>query len=70
MAYYFKGDLDGAISTWEKVASIDPAYKNVHNDLSVSYKKKGSFRDSIAAHERALEELDKDPIPTPESLEK
>jgi tetratricopeptide (TPR) repeat protein len=59
LAFYFKGDLDGAINTWEKVASIDPAYKNVHNDLSVSYKKKGLFHDSIAEHERALEELGK-----------
>ena len=57
LAFYFRGDLDEAINTWEKVASIDSAYKNVYNDLSVSYKKKGLFRDSIAAHERALEEL-------------
>ena len=57
LAYYFKGDLDGAIDAWEKVASVDPAFKNVHNDLSVSYKSKGSIHDSIAEHERALEEL-------------
>lgn len=57
LAYYFNGDLDGAIDAWEKVASVDPAFKNVHNDLSVSYKSKGLFHDSIAEHERALEEL-------------
>ncbi len=57
LAYYFKGDLDGAIDVWEKVASVDPAFSNVHNVLSVSYKNKGSFHDSIEGYERALEEL-------------
>ncbi len=50
-------NLDGAIDTWEKVASVDPAYKNVRISLSVSFKNKGSFHDSIAEHKRALEEL-------------
>ncbi len=27
LAYYFKGDLDGAIDAWEKVASVDRAFK-------------------------------------------
>ena len=57
LAYYFKGDLDGAIDIWEKVASVDPAFSNVHNVLSVSYKDKGSFHDSIEGYERAIEEL-------------
>ncbi len=57
MAYCFKGDLDGDIGSWEKIASIDPGYENMRNDLSVSYKDNGSFHDSIAGHESVIEEL-------------
>jgi tetratricopeptide (TPR) repeat protein len=59
LTFYFKGDLDKAVNTWEKVASIDLFYRDVQNNLSVSYKRKGFFSNAIAAHERALEERHK-----------
>jgi tetratricopeptide (TPR) repeat protein len=40
LTYYFKGDLDTAINTWEKAAKINPFYKDIQNNLAVSYKKK------------------------------
>ncbi|KKK94103.1 hypothetical protein LCGC14_2686230, partial [marine sediment metagenome] len=38
--YYFKGVLDPAINTWEKAAKINPFYKDLQNNLIVSYNKK------------------------------
>ncbi len=49
-----RGDLDGAISAYQKAIDVDPAYAAPFNDLGVIYEQQGQFDAAEQAYEEAI----------------
>jgi len=49
-----RGDLDGAVSAYQKAASLDPSYPTPHNDLGVLLEQMGRMEEAQKAYEQAL----------------
>ena len=49
-----QGDLEGALSLYQKAAALDPSYASPQNDAGVVYEAMGRTADARAAYEQAL----------------
>jgi tetratricopeptide (TPR) repeat protein len=49
-----QGDLDGALTAYQKAAELDPSYPVPHNDVGVIYEQRGEVERAKQAYERAL----------------
>ncbi len=49
------GDLDGALTYYQKAAQMDPHYAQVFNDLGIIYESKGNDAAALEMYQKALE---------------
>jgi protein O-mannosyl-transferase len=50
-----EGELDDAISEYERALDINPNYSDAHYNLGFAFQQKGQFADAVMQYERAIE---------------
>jgi Tfp pilus assembly protein PilF len=50
-----RGDLAGALTSYEKAVALDPEYATPHNDMGVIFEQQGRLEDAERAYKTALE---------------
>jgi tetratricopeptide (TPR) repeat protein len=54
LEYLDQGELDQAITEFEKAIALDPNRADAHRNLGTAYGKQGNWEESIAAYEKAI----------------
>jgi glycosyltransferase involved in cell wall biosynthesis len=62
-AYLQLGDLDSALTYFQKTASINPKYKLIYSDIGQIYFKKGMLKEAIAYYTKSAELNPDNPSP-------
>ncbi|MBT3881229.1 MAG: tetratricopeptide repeat protein, partial [Candidatus Scalindua sp.] len=55
ISHYDKGDIDNAISAWEKAVVVNPEFVEAYYNLGNAYEEKGLLAEALSAWDKVIE---------------